>query len=529
MKKITLTTLSLLIAISSNVFANNKQDLAEVAIGERLFLETRFAQAWKVNPSKADPALANTITTAKSRAGKYARGTMNCRACHMVDEHKDDLGTRTYADFAAASPIPNRNDGKHQTGRNSMSLVNISKTDVSNILFHFDGEFNSLEDLVVGTFTGRNFGWQATEKEMAIKHVANIIRNDDGKGKLASEFGGSYKKILKGTDKDLATEFRLPTEYRIDTETASDAEILDAVAKLITAYMEALNFSTDKKGLYNGSPYDAFLTANKLPRSPEKNESPLSYGQRLLGKINQLKEPVFVSEKQGKFETHKQKFSFAEKELKGLQLFLRSGSSTQSGGNCASCHQAPHFTDFRFHNTGISQNQYDQPHGIGAFNKIKIPNFTERSNNVEKYLPASARHPNALSIFRAKPNSKKPEHTDLGLWNITANANIPGPQEKIKAILCEKIKNCTADIMLDKSIAAFKTPSLRDTGHSAPYMHTGELNTLNKVIAMYIGNSELARQGRLRNTNTELLKIKLVSSDSEYLIAFLNSLNEDYD
>lgn len=529
MKKIIVTTFPLLIAISCTVIAGEQQAAAEVTIGERLFLETRFAQAWFISPGKPDPALAKTVTTGKSRVGKHANGTMSCRACHMVDEHQNDLGMRTYADYAINSPIPNRNDGKHQTGRNSMSLVNISKTDVSNILFHFDGEFNSLEDLVVGTFTGRNFGWQTTEKETAIKHVANIIRTDDGKGELASEFGGSYRKILKSTDKDLSEEFRLPAEYRIDTEKASDAEILDAVAKLITAYMEDLNFSTDKNGLYNGSPYDAFLNLNKLPRAPKKDESKIAYGQRLLKEINKLNKPIFISETHGNFEYHTQKFVFSKKELKGLQLFLRRGSATQSGGNCASCHQAPHFTDFRFHNTGISQNKYDQLHGLGAFNKIKIPNFEKRNNNAAKYLPANAKHPNALSIFRAKPDSQKPDHTDLGLWNITANANIPGPQKKIMAILCEGKEDCTTDIMLNKSIAAFKTPSLRDTGHSAPYMHTGELNTLNEVITMYVSNSKLAQEGRLRNANAELLKIKLTHRDIEYLIAFLNSLNEDYD
>ena len=167
MNKFTVTSFSLLIAISGSVIASDQLSPAEVTIGERLFLETRFAQAWFVSPGKPEPALAKTVTTGKPRVGKHANGTMSCRACHMVDEHKDALGTRTYADFAGASPIPNRNDEKHLTGRNSMSLVNISKTDVSNILFHFDGEFNSLEDLVVGTFTGRNFGWQTTNSHKA--------------------------------------------------------------------------------------------------------------------------------------------------------------------------------------------------------------------------------------------------------------------------------------------------------------------------------------------------------------------------
>jgi len=520
MKALVTFLITMLVAAYQPVVAGNENensaDPAEIAIGERLFLETRFAQAWYTNPGKPDPALAQTVTTGKPRKGTFAKGTMNCRVCHIVDEHQDDLGMRVYADFAARSPIPNRHDGKHTTGRNSMALVNISKTDVNHILFHFDGEFNSLEDLVVGTFTGRNFGWQPHEKEIAIKHIANIIRTDNGQGELASEFGGSYRKILKGTDKSISREFKLPVEYRIDTDTASDTEILNAIAKLVATYTHDLSFSTDEEGIYNGSPYDAFLKANKLPRSPKKNEPALVYGQRLLNKINKLKDPIFISDKQSRFKTHEQKFIFAKKELKGLQLFLRSGNEKQSGGNCASCHQAPHFTDFRFHNTGISQNQYDSIHGVGEFNKLNIPSSAERNKKI-------------LSAFRDSPEKQKPGHIDLGLWGVAMNPSIPAPQKKIKNILCKEEINCTADTMLKKSVAAFKTPSLRDTGHSAPYMHTGELNTLQEVVAMYISNSQLARNGKLRNAGSNISKIRLSGSDIEPLLAFLNSLNEDYD
>jgi len=522
MKTTLILSIVLLTGLQQPLSADTEEsrfDPAEITIGERLFLETRFAQSWYANPGKAEPALAKTVTTDQSYKSSFANGTMSCRACHMVDEHQDDLGMRTYADFAPLSPIPNRNDGNHSTGRNSMSLVNINKIDVDNILFHFDGEFNSLEDLVVGTFTGRNFGWHANEKDIAIKHVANIIRNDDGKGELAKEFGGNYQKILTGTDKDIAAEFQLPVEYRIDVKTASDKEILDAVARLVTTYMNDLNFSVDENGRYNGSPYDAFLKANKLPTTPAKDESALSYGQRLLSSIDKLKTPIFIASKQRDFETHTQTFVFSEKELKGMKLFLRVGTNTKNGGNCASCHQAPHFTDFRFHNTGISQNQYDQLHGTNAFNKISIPNFAQRNKNPEKYF----------SVFRNNPSKQKPSHVDLGLWGVTANSDIPAPQKKIKAILCKKVTPCSVDIMLKKSIAAFKTPSLRDTGHSAPYMHTGEINTLPEVLAMYIANSELARRGKLRNAGSGIEKIRLSGSDANSLVAFLHSLNEDYD
>ena len=183
---------------------------AEVSLGERLFLETRFAQTYAAHPGKADPVLRYSITTAGKFNGPFAGKNMNCRACHMVDEHQNAKhgGMRTYTDFARMSPIPDRHDGRHVTGRNSMSLVNIMR--IPGALFHFDGEFNSMEDLVRATLTGRNYGWQTDENTQAIAHIAQVIRTDDGKDELAKEFGGSYRNILAGTDPAIADEFRLP-------------------------------------------------------------------------------------------------------------------------------------------------------------------------------------------------------------------------------------------------------------------------------------------------------------------------------
>jgi len=530
MKKL-FALVALLFTFSGYVFADEESeaDPAEIAIGERLFLETRFAQSWYAHPGKADPALNETRTTGKPLNGAFTGETMNCRACHMVDEHQDKAGMRTYADYARLTPIPSRKDGKRLTGRNSMSLVNISKDDIDNILFHFDGEFNSLEDLVVGTFTGRNFGWQADEKNVAIKHVANIVRNDNGKGDLAQEFGGSYRIILRGTDTGIPSELRLPSEYRVDVDTASDMEIVNAVAKLVAAYTGDLGFAVDDNGHYSGSPYDAFLKTNKLPQAPAKGESAIAYGQRLLDKVEMMKAVTFVDGNKHDFETHKQAFHFKAKELRGMKLFFRTGSTSQSGGNCASCHHAPHFTDFRFHNTGISQNMYDVVHGQGNFQKLDIPDLAKRNQSPGRYLPATATHPDATAPFRSHVSKDKTGYTDLGLWNIFANPAMPGPQKKIRAVLCNASTTCKDDELLARSIATFKTPTIRDTGHSAPYMHNGELNTLQDVLTRYVQNSVLARQGKLRNGDKELAGIHLTATDIDDLVAFLDALNEDYD
>src|SRR5262249_41119084 len=148
-----------------------------------------------------DPVMTETQTTGQPFPGFFAGQSMNCRQCHFVDEHlhapgAPASGVRTYADFARRSPIPQREDGKTTTPRNSPPLVNASLARKGGVLFHFDGEFPTMKDLVKATFTGRNFGWLPGEQEQAITHIVHIIREDDGRGTLAQQFGGPYSRVL---------------------------------------------------------------------------------------------------------------------------------------------------------------------------------------------------------------------------------------------------------------------------------------------------------------------------------------------
>ncbi|MDX2478211.1 MAG: cytochrome c peroxidase [Gammaproteobacteria bacterium] len=530
----------LLIACLLEAAADEAPDPAEVAIGERLFLETRFAQAYFATPENADPSVSHTITSDGQLASPFRGKTINCRVCHMVDEHQDTAGAgmRTYADFAPRSPVPARNDGQKFSGRNSMAMVNVSIPRKYGELFHYDGEFNSLEDLVRATLTRRNFGWLPGEEKTAISHVARVIRDDDGRGELARAFGGSYRKVLKSADKDLAAEFILPVAYRIDIDKASDRQIFDAVAMLISAYVRDLEFATNDDGHYIGSPYDRFLELNNLPRTPLKDETLAAYNQRLLQSVNTLKKPRFVTAKDDNFTYHKQDFAFAEEELAGMKLFLAQGSDNERGGNCAACHPAPHFSDFSFHNTGLTQVNYDGIHGEGKFMRLNIPDLSTRNLDYDRYLPATGKHPKASSRFRSEPSSDTPGLTDLGLWNVFSNTDMPNPQTKLEDILCNKfnqnegkidLNQCVPQRLLPMTIAAFKTPLLRDLGHSNPYMHTGQFNTVEEAVRFYITSSALARQQQLRNADPDLQHINLGVKDLETLVSFLKALNEDYD
>lgn len=537
--------------------AEGEFDPAEIAIGERLFLETRFAQFFAVHNSGGDTTMDVTETTGSPLPGPFSGQSMNCAACHLVDQHLDteDGGMRTYADFARRSPLQPREDGRTHAVRNSPPLVNASLPRKKRpgfkggVMFHFDGEFASLHDLVKATYTGRMAGWLPGEKDEAIRHFAHIIRSDDGQGELAREFGGAYAVILKGTDPSIPEAFRLPEEFRIDVETASDEEIFDAVTRITAAYVEDLQFSRDEDGNFNLTPYDVFLAKNGLPQKPAKGESDAHYSQRLSKRISRLQNPQYVTEQDDEFVFHDQPFVFGPEELAGMKIFFNAATHGQLGtgkaANCIACHQAPNFTDSAVHNTGITQIEYDSIHGEGAFSTMFIPGLAERRKNPLTYLPATEKHPNAMEPYRAIPDISHPERIDLGVWNIYANADFPKTQIMLSQLLCEearKDKNrqphfytdtrrhpCAAENLLDRSIAMFKTPGLRDLEHSAPFMHNGQFDTLEDVIELYRQTAALARNGQLRNASPDLLDVHIHENDAAPLAAFLRALNEDYE
>lgn len=539
---------------SSPPIASTGTPGAEEAIGERLFLDTRFAQAFKVfmdnggdvNDSNAGSNVVNTVETlgASISPGPFKGMSINCRACHFVDDvlASPSGGMRTYADFARRSPIPARADGKTHAPRNSPPLVNSSLDRPGGALFHFDAEFNSMEDLVAATFTGRNFGWLPGEKAQAIAHIAKVVRRDDGSFDL-TDIGLPYRSLFTGTNPNIPDELRLPAQFRALIGSGTDQEIFDAVVRVVSAYVKGLRFSqTEDSGALIRSPFDVFLTINGLPQQPDPNESSQSYSRRLRTLINAAGfSPQFVTSNpnrsNGRFQFHSQAFEFGATELAGLKIFLAepaalpaSSAELTAGkiGNCLACHAAPNFTDFKAHNTGTTQKEYDAiaGHGAGAFLNLAIPTLATRTADD---LPATEQHPTAGERFRAVPAAGT-TLTDLGLWNVFANPDMPTPQDKIRNILCDDEQPCSASQsdLLNRAIARFKTPGLRDLGHSAPFMHNGQFDTLDDVIDFYKEVSDQARASTLRNGAEQLLGIALTDSDVAPLVAFLNSLNEDY-
>ncbi|MFZ0314247.1 MAG: hypothetical protein WAL85_16190 [Candidatus Korobacteraceae bacterium] len=514
----------------------------EVALGERLFLETRFAQFFATHMtginqplSAGDPVVAVVQTTSGTLPGPFAGQSINCRSCHFVTEFEGGAGNRSYSDFTTRSPLPRTINGFDHTPRNAEQMVESLMPRPSPTFLHGDGEFVDPIDLVQSTLTGRNFGWSPDEQSQAIAFIAQVIRQDDGSSKLAGERSGglSYSTLLLGTSAKISPQFLIPPAYRLNVQTATDQQVGAAVAKLLQAYMAALLFEQNSAGVYFGTPYDIFLQLNDLPRQPNPGESPAAYNQRLLQNVEALTHPKFVTKLNGSFKYHSQPFQFGTNELAGLKVFLSAApgatDGSQHAGNCASCHAAPNFTDFVFHCTGVSQEEYDAANGAGSFMNLAVPSLAQRNVNYNQYLPMTLNHPSATEAFRHIAVAGQPQFADLGMWNVYLNPDMPNPQPALAGVVCAAGNDCSIDQGLASTIAQFKTPNLRDLVDSNPYFHNGSKLTLQDVINFYIFNSQLARNGNLRNPPAQFQGMSIDQTDVSALVAFLQSLTVDYD
>ncbi len=533
-------------------------DPPEVTVGERLFLETRFAQFFATHlvgndvnaPLAAGDPTMETIVKADGTTlpGPFAGQSVNCRHCHLVDELDmvSGGGIRTYGDFGRRAPIPDRYDGRSTTPRNTPPLVNASLARSTDFFLHYDGEFVTTEELVRASLTGRNLGWRADEAAAASAHIARVIRDDNGKGTLAADFGGLSYRDTFGAAASVPAKFKLPAGFQLNVATATDQEILDAIARLIKAYLDSLEFARDANGEFNGSPFDLFLKKNGLPRKPDPGEHPLAYSRRLRGLVDAIATPKFVTPADGSFVHHAQSFAFGAEELAGLKIFLQEPSALPPTayelavggiGNCVVCHYGPELTDFEFHNVGTAQAEYEEIHGGGSFACIDVPSLSKRNRKPKKYLPPSAAEPDAESIFLRVPVKHDDRYTDLGLWNVFANPNVPAPQDALRELIGRlnglDPDDCDDDDddedLLPLTIGLFKTPGLRDLADGAPYMHTGQFDQIEDVISHYVFEADQARDDRVVNGDPQLAGIALHSADVAALAAFLRSLNEDYD
>jgi cytochrome c peroxidase len=167
-------------------------------------------------------------------------------------------------------------------------------------------------------------------------------------------------------------------------------------------------------------------------------------------------------------------------ETRGLRLFI-------GKAQCVSCHNGPLFTDQQFHNTGVpprSASSPDRGRAIGAA-KVLGDEF------------------NCLGPF----SDARPGH-------------------------CQELRFIVSDDPVLEG--AFKTPSLRGVSQRPPYMHAGQLSTLEQVVRHYVaapraavGQSELTAKslGRRVSRHAERAPIEMTDSEMADLVSFLGALS----
>ncbi|HNP49815.1 MAG TPA: cytochrome C peroxidase, partial [Bacteroidia bacterium] len=81
-------------------------------------------------------------------------------------------------------------------------------------------------------------------------------------------------------------------------------------------------------------------------------------------------------------------------------------------------------------------------------------------------------------------------------------------------------------IPMPEYFGAFKTPGIRNSGLTAPYMHNGVFATLEEVVEFYNKGGGVGIGLDIPNQTLESTPLQLDSIEKQNLISFLNSLND---
>ncbi|MDQ3032288.1 MAG: hypothetical protein M3Y87_07725 [Myxococcota bacterium] len=162
-----------------------------------------------------------------------------------------------------------------------------------------------------------------------------------------------------------------------------------------------------------------------------------------------------------------------ESARRGLRVFMGSG-------RCVSCHSGPAFSDGEFHNIAVPQSGEHVPASDdGRF----------------KDIPGLLGSPfNAAGVFSDDP--------------AAGMARLAG------------LTNPAAESMR----GAFRTPTLRDLTFTGPYMHSGQMATLEDVITFYDTADAVPVSG---TRDSLMLPLGLTEQEQTDLLAFLDTLTSD--
>ena len=478
------------------------------SIGERIFLDTRFAEYFAthmtgVNDPLAagDPVVATVDTTNGSLPGPFAGQAINCRSCHFVTEFQGvaGAGNRTYADFTTRSPIPATGRWAASTTRRATPCrwSTPSQRARARIFLHFDGEFATRQRPGVGTMTGAKLRLAARAVSTRPSRTSRrVIREDDGAASSppTDSMGCPTHASFTGTDPRITTDLLLPASQRLDVPTATDDQVVNEVAMCMRQYMEDLLFQRDEYGRYIGSPYDNFLRVNHLPQAAAgRRDQACLQPAVATSKCSRSRIPSTSRTPDGSFKYHAQPYQFGATELQASRSSSPRRRNAADGN--AACRQLRRL-----------------PPGAGL-HRLRLPQHRRPRRRSTTACTATARLPHwpfprwpsatrtSSSICRsartiptpARPSAAPPrQQSELRRsWPVerlsqSGYAESAGGTEGLclrggQGLLCRSGARGT--------IAQFKTPVLRDLADSQPYFHNGAALDLDAVIDQYINMS----------------------------------------
>lgn len=164
--------------------------------------------------------------------------------------------------------------------------------------------------------------------------------------------------------------------------------------------------------------------------------------------------------------SHGESSAFTKDEEAGLRLFIGKAS-------CVNCHNGPLFTDNHFHNTGVA-----------ASRDVAVPD-SGRLTGVRQAV--------------------------AGEFSCTSRYSDAMPED------CEELRFAVTEG--HELLRAYKTPSLRNVAERAPYMHAGQIATLEEVVRHY------DRAPRAPFGHSELRALRLSARERQQIEAFLRTLS----
>lgn len=159
-------------------------------------------------------------------------------------------------------------------------------------------------------------------------------------------------------------------------------------------------------------------------------------------------------------------------EVRGLQVFL-------GPGQCTSCHSGSHFSDDSFHNIGVAQTGPNVPLTDNG-------RITDLATLLGSSLNAAGAYSDAPEVGQAQL------------------AGLSGTDEALRGV--------------------FRTPTLRGLADTAPYMHAGQLATLEEVVEFYDRGGDTPSVG---TKSPLLVPLGLTTEQKADLVSFLLTLSGD--